>query len=134
MAEWDMQSIRDRLDRQEELLREERQVLSRDYKLQGMLFDALELSARASKWGLIPSIAWLFYVAHNAPTFVGLGVLFLGAIATVLVHFGGYYASSLVTFYWFRETKIPVPRTAVILTLLVDAAYLGWLIVLTSSG
>jgi hypothetical protein len=54
MTEVDMQAVRDRLDREEELLREERQVLRRDHKHQAALIDCLALSERVGRLGLTP--------------------------------------------------------------------------------
>ncbi|MDB5345440.1 MAG: hypothetical protein JWP89_3817 [Schlesneria sp.] len=131
MTEVDMQALRDRLDREEERLREERQVLRRDHKYQAALFDSLALSEKVGRLGLIPSVAWLTYALCTSSMTTAADILVFGTISAGFVYYGAPYAGSFAAHFWFRDSNMSTPLVAAAFTLLVETAYLGWVIILT---
>jgi hypothetical protein len=131
MTEVDMKAVRDRLDRDEELLREKRQLLRRDHQRQAALLDSLALSERAGRLGIMPSVAWLFFAMFTSSTTPAANILVLGTISVGIVYRVAPYTGSFAGYFWFRDSNISIPHVAAALTLLIDAAHLGWAFFLT---
>ncbi|TXI04994.1 MAG: hypothetical protein E6Q76_11765 [Rhizobium sp.] len=132
MTEIDMQAVRDRLDREEEQRREERQVLKRDYKNQALLLDSFALSRLVNRLALAPSLAWLIYAFCVSSSSSAADIFVYGSISLGLVYYGAPYLSSVAAYFWFRDSNVSPQFAAAAFTLLLDIAYFGWAIFLTS--
>ena len=131
MTEVDMQAVRERLDREVEMLQEERQALRRDYRNQALLFDSFALSHRVNQLALVPSLAWLTNAVFVSSPFSAADILVFGGISMGLIYYAAPYLSSVAAYFWFRDSNVSPRFVAAAFTLLVDAAYLGWAIFLT---
>lgn len=95
IAEVDMQAVRERLDREEEQLREERQALRSDYRNQVLLFDSFALSHRVNRLALAPSLAWLTYVFCVSSPYSAADIFVFGGISMGFSYYAAPHLSSV---------------------------------------
>ena len=133
MNDDDMRIVRENIERNEERQREQRQSLRREFEYLADFSDAIELGKKYAILGIIPSVGWILQsgIAVGHPIAV-VGVV-LGWVCCGIVAYFTPFASALLVHYWFRNSGFPAPRIALALTLLIEAAFFGWVVVLTRS-
>ena len=133
MNDDDMRIVRENIARNEEREREQRQSLRREFEHLADFSDAIELGKKYAVLGIIPAVGWILHagIAVGHPIAV-VGVV-LGWICCGIVAYFTPFASALLVHYWFRNSGFRAPRIALALTLLIEAAFFGWVVVLTRS-
>lgn len=132
MTDPDMDVIREKVQILEERHIERREELRRDFEFQAHLLDAVNAARYPAIIGLVPSVAWMIratgMATHPLPAIVFLAFgLFLAAVTGYVAPYVGGLATRLLV----RETRTSVTLVSIVSALLVDAAFFGWVLVLT---
>lgn len=133
MSDDHMRAVRDSIERHEERQREQRQTLRRDFQRQANLLDALATARKVGFVGVLPAAVWIVKAGIavgglDAAIAAVIGLICAAVLAWLAPVVGGFSAH-----FWFRGSHvISSPAVAVAMTLLIDAAFFGWIIVLTT--
>ena len=133
MNDEEMRVVRENIERNDERQRERRQTLRHDFEHLADFLDAIEMAKRVAVMGIVPSVAWILQagIAIGGPGAV-VGVV-LGWICCSIVAYFAPFAGALLAHHWFRNSGYSSARIAAALALLMEAAFFGWIVVLTHS-
>ena len=124
--------VRKNIERSEERERERRFQLRREFQMQADLLDAVSLARKAAQIGLVPPAIWILWVGSSMDGLFGSFGLVIGCLGLGIVYYFAPIASGFAAHFWFRDCAVSARRTAVALTLLIEATVFGWIVVLTS--
>lgn len=124
--------VRRNAEREEERQREHRQTMKQHFVHLGAWEDSLSQSKVAICLGLVPSAFWILrmmIVVGNPYRTIPLFLVGTGAIL-LMACFGPFVAAG-VACLWFRQSPKIACNHAIAIGLLLDAAFMGWVILLS---
>ncbi len=124
--------VRKNIERSEERQREHRFQLRRDFQMQGDLLDAVALARKVAIIGLVPSAIWIVRAANSTGGLFAVAGPVIGIVGLGIVYYFAPVASGLAAHFWFRGSVDTTRRTAIALTLLIEATVFGWIVVILS--
>lgn len=121
-----MEAVRRKIDREEERQREERQQLRSDFHRQGDLEDAIDAGRKVCILGFVPAAVIMLRFAYLGG-YISIPFVFMGLVGMGFIGYFAPQASGIAANYLFYSSELSTRRAAIVLVLLVEIAFGGWM-------